>query len=123
MSSILQAATSRRARRFAEAASILADEAALLTLSRLGAGHDADVARRAAAQAHEAASALEAMAVLESATLDAVLEAATWAMTSAAVAVTQAKLPPGAARPKVLPARSEGGVPATEGGDTGARDP
>jgi hypothetical protein len=101
MSSLLQAGTARRAWRFAEAASVLADEAALLTLSHLGAGHEADVARRAAAHAREAASELDAMAASEGATLDAVLEAATWAMAAAAVALTQAKLPPGTSRAKV----------------------
>jgi hypothetical protein len=101
MSSVLQATTSRRARRFAEAASVLADEAARLTFSHLGEGHDADVARRAAAQAREAADALDVLAAQEDATLDAVLEAATWAMSSAAVAVTQAKLPSGGSRVQV----------------------
>ena len=98
MASILPMATSHRARRFADAASVLADEAARLALSNQGAGHEADVAQRAAVYAREAAAALEALAATEDATLDAVLEAATWAMAAAAIALAQAKLPPGTRR-------------------------
>ncbi|HWH09273.1 MAG TPA: hypothetical protein VNX21_08740 [Candidatus Thermoplasmatota archaeon] len=86
------------AQRFAQAAGVLAAEAERLALATLGPGHDADVARRAAAQAHEAADALEVLGRSESATLDAVMQAATWAMTSAAVAIAQANLARGAHR-------------------------
>lgn len=56
------------------------------------------MARRAAAHAHEAASILDGMASAEDATLDAVLDVATWAMTAAAVALTQAQFSPDATR-------------------------
>ena len=84
-------AKATRAQRFAEAASALAREASILTLSNLGEGHEAAVALRAAQQTRDAAAALERLAA-RGGTMDEAMEAATWAMTSAAVALTQAKL-------------------------------
>lgn len=72
-----------------------------MTLANQGVGHEADVARRAAQHVREAASGLESMSATEGATIDEVLEAATWAMAAAAVAVAQAKLPAGTTRVKV----------------------
>lgn len=89
--------TVRRAQRFAQAASVLAQEPSLLTLLNVGACHDSDVALRSARQAQEAAAELERLAT-EGATLDETLEAAAWAMSAAAVALTQAKLTPTARR-------------------------
>lgn len=98
MGALLSFTTPERARRFAEAASVVADEAARLAIMNLPPGHDADVARRAAAQARDAAETLHRLGSMDNASLDAVMEAATWAMTSAAVAIAQGKLAMGARR-------------------------
>lgn len=98
MGALLPSATTRRAQRFAEAASVLADEACRLAVADLPSGHDADVARRAAGQASEAAEAIRQLDATGTATLDAVMEAATWAMTSAAVAIAQGNGATGARR-------------------------
>lgn len=82
-------ATTRRAQRFAHAASVLAEEASRVALANLGPGHDVDVAHRAAGQAREAASRLGEMSS-EHVTMDTVLQTATWAMVAAAVALGQA---------------------------------
>lgn len=107
MSATLPSATTRRVHRFAEAASVLADEACLLAVANLPPGHDADVARRAAGQARDAVDAIGRLDATGAATLDAVMEAAAWAMTSAAVAIAQGNLALGARRIKVdEPARA-----------------
>lgn len=98
MGALLSSATVRRAQRFAEAASVVADEACRLAVANLPPGHDADVARRAAGQAREAVEALDRLGATETATLDAIMESATWAMTSAAVAIAQGNLAMGARR-------------------------
>lgn len=78
--------------RFVDATTELADEAARLAVTNLPAGHDADVARRAAAHAHEAAESVRTLAASGTATFEEVMVSATWAMTSAAVAVAQGNL-------------------------------
>lgn len=81
----------QRAADLAQVAGLLASEAAALALYHSGDGHDAGVAQRAARQAHEAADLLRSLAD-EKAPVDATLQAATWALSAAAVALTQAKL-------------------------------
>lgn len=80
-----------RAREFARIASILAEEASQLALLHSGPGHESDVAARAARQAHEAAEILRHQAEAGGDLEDAV-RTATWALSAAAVALTQAKL-------------------------------
>lgn len=79
------------ARNLARAASALAAEASALALAHSGPGHDAQVALRAAQQAKEAADTLEQMAE-RGESLDRTMMVATWALSAAAVALTQAKL-------------------------------
>ena len=81
----------RRTEQFAEAVSVLAEEASQLALTTLGEGHDAAVAARAADNAREAVERLHALA-REEPSMDDVMQAAAWAISSAAVAVAQAKL-------------------------------
>lgn len=81
----------QRAADLAQVAGLLATEAAALALFHSGDGHDADVAHRAAKQATEAADLLRELAH-ERAPVEATLQAATWALSAAAVALTQAKL-------------------------------
>lgn len=89
MTTSIPRTTGLRAQRFAEATSVLAFEACRLALKALPAGQDADVARRAAGQAREAAQVVERLGATGTATIDEVMEAAAWAMTSAAVAIAQ----------------------------------
>lgn len=81
----------KRAGELADVASILAEEAAQLALIHSGDGHDSRVAARAAAQAKEASQLLRDLS-RRGATAEETIQAATWALTSAAVALTQAKL-------------------------------
>lgn len=81
----------QRVHRFAEAVSALADEASRIALADLGVGRSASVAKLAALQAQEAAALLSEIAAREDADLDEAMRAATWAMTSAAIALTQVK--------------------------------
>lgn len=81
----------QRALDLAEVASILAHEASALALLHSGRGHDSDVAARAAAQTREAASVLRKLHASE-APVEETIQAATWALSAAAVALTQAKL-------------------------------
>lgn len=86
----------RTARDLARAASTLAREASAIALDRQGPGHAARVAQRAADQALEAAQTLDRMAE-SGENLDATIQVATWALTAAAVALTQAKIEAGLA--------------------------
>lgn len=81
----------KKAGDLAHIASILADEASALALLNSGDGHEATVARRAAQQAREAATILRGMAD-HGASFEQIVQAMTWTMSAAAVAVTQAKL-------------------------------
>lgn len=85
-------------RHFAEAAASLAEEASHLALAVRGPGHDAEVAKRAARQAQEAAEVLAKMAQ-DGATLESAFSTAAWALSAAAVAITQARGTPVAAPP------------------------
>jgi len=78
MGALLSSATAQRVQRFAEAASAVADEACRLAVANLPLGHDADVPRRAAGQAREAAEAIGRLDATGTATLDSVMEAAMW---------------------------------------------
>lgn len=80
-----------RATDLAEVAVILAEEASQLALLHVGEGHASRVAARAAAQAKEAATLLRQLAHGGSPP-EATLQAATWALSAASVALTQAKL-------------------------------
>ncbi|MEA3199466.1 MAG: hypothetical protein QOE90_894 [Thermoplasmata archaeon] len=80
-----------RAGEFARIASILAEEASALALLHSGPGHASKVAARAAQQAHEAAETLRDLAA-RGADLEESVRVATWALSAAAVALTQAKL-------------------------------
>lgn len=80
-----------RAADLAQVAGLLATEAAALALYHSGDGHEAGVAQRAAKQATEAAALLRDLAH-DKAPVEATLQAATWALSAAAVALTQAKL-------------------------------
>lgn len=81
----------QRAADLAQVAGLLATEAAALALYHSGEGHDSSVAQRAAKQATEAAQLLRELAH-DRAPVEATLQAATWALSAAAVAITQAKL-------------------------------
>lgn len=81
----------RRALDLALVASILAEEASALALLHSGRGHDSEVAARAAKQAKEAADVLRDLHDQE-APAEQTIQAATWALSAAAVALTQAKL-------------------------------
>lgn len=78
-----------RARDLAHVAMILAQEASELALLHTGEGHDSRVAVKAAAQAREAADLLRGFA---GAPPEQALQAATWALSAASVALAQAKL-------------------------------
>lgn len=80
-----------RAGEFARIASILADEASALALLHSGPGRETDVASRAAQQAREAAESLRQMAE-SGADFESAVRAATWALSAAAVAMSQAKV-------------------------------
>lgn len=80
-----------RAADLAQVAGLLATEAAALAVFHSGEGHDSAVAHRAAKQATEAAELLRELAH-DRAPVEATLQAATWALSAAAVALTQAKL-------------------------------
>ncbi|GEM_PF-4360573 len=79
-----------RAGEFARIASILADEASALALLHSGPGRETHVATRAAEQAREAADSLRHMAET-GADFESTVRAATWALSAAAVAMSQAK--------------------------------
>jgi hypothetical protein len=81
----------KRALDLAVVASILAEEASALALLHSGHGHDSDVAVRAAVQAREAADVLKKLRE-DGAPAEQTIQAATWALSAAAVALTQAKL-------------------------------
>lgn len=81
----------KRAGDLANVASILADEAAQLALLHSGEGHESRVASRAALQAKEAAALLRDLTT-RGAGAEQTIQAATWALSAAAVALTQAKL-------------------------------
>ena len=84
-------AFAERARDLAHVAVILAEEASALALLHNGDGHAARVAQRAAGQAKEAAQLLRDLA--DRATPpEQTLQAATWALSAASVALAQAKL-------------------------------
>lgn len=78
-----------RARDLAHVAMILAEEASDLALLHTGDGHDSRVALKAAQQAREAADMLRSFA---GAPPEQALQAATWALSAASVALAQAKL-------------------------------
>lgn len=80
-----------RASELAAIASILAEEASALALLHSGQGHDSAVAVRAAKQAREASDMLQQMA-RDGAPFEDALQAATWALSAASVALAQAKL-------------------------------
>lgn len=81
----------KHAAELAHVASLLAHEASAITRIHCGEGQETDVATRAAAQAEEAASLLTEL-TRRGAGPDETVSAAIWALTSAAVALTQAKL-------------------------------
>jgi len=84
----------QRAQGFAAAVSLLTEPAAAIVLSDLGSCRDAKVARRCADHAREAVASLDRLAVREGASMDEAFETATWAMTSAAVALGQVRIHP-----------------------------
>lgn len=81
----------QRAHDLAQVAVILAEEASAIALLHVGEGHDSRVAARAAGQAREAAELLRELAG-GGARPEETLHVATWALSAASVALTQAKL-------------------------------
>lgn len=80
-----------RARDLAQVAVILAEEASELALLHMGHGHESRVAVKAAQQAREAAELVRSFTSGASPPEE-TLQAATWALSAASVALAQAKL-------------------------------